>query len=179
MAGILTVTSGPTRTSLVRRGQWILEQILGDPALPPPPGVTPLPPQSQKTDGGGQDLAPDDAEAPRRSDLCVLPPAHGSPWFRTSRTLLMPPVAGAITTGSQPSIDASGSMPGGRAFKGPASSSRKILLASKESFCAHREQWKDADLRAPGRSLQDADDEETIDKLAAATWGTTSTAFRR
>src|SRR5262249_57902966 len=28
-AGVLTVTSGPTRTSPVKRGKWILENILG------------------------------------------------------------------------------------------------------------------------------------------------------
>ncbi|MDP1798666.1 MAG: DUF1592 domain-containing protein, partial [Planctomycetaceae bacterium] len=36
-ASILTVTSNPTRTSPVKRGRWVLEQILGDPPPPPPP----------------------------------------------------------------------------------------------------------------------------------------------
>jgi len=35
---ILTITSDPTRTSPVKRGKWILEQILGSPPPPPPPG---------------------------------------------------------------------------------------------------------------------------------------------
>ena len=38
-ASILTVTSNPTRTSPVKRGKWILEQILGAPPPPPPPDV--------------------------------------------------------------------------------------------------------------------------------------------
>ena len=37
--GILTVTSYPTRTSPVKRGKWILTQILCDEPDPPPPGV--------------------------------------------------------------------------------------------------------------------------------------------
>ncbi|MEX2559741.1 MAG: DUF1592 domain-containing protein [Pirellulales bacterium] len=41
-ASILTITSNPTRTSPVKRGKWILEQILGTPAPPPPPGVEEL-----------------------------------------------------------------------------------------------------------------------------------------
>ncbi len=41
-ASILTVTSNPNRTSPVKRGRWILEQILGAPPPPPPPGVAPL-----------------------------------------------------------------------------------------------------------------------------------------
>jgi hypothetical protein len=39
---ILTVTSYPNRTSPVRRGKWILEQLLGTPPPPPPPNVPPL-----------------------------------------------------------------------------------------------------------------------------------------
>ena len=42
-ASVLTATSNPTRTSPVKRGKWILEQILADPPPPPPPGVQQLP----------------------------------------------------------------------------------------------------------------------------------------
>ncbi len=38
-AGILTVSSYPTRTSPVLRGLWVLENILDSPPPPPPPGV--------------------------------------------------------------------------------------------------------------------------------------------
>jgi hypothetical protein len=41
-ASILTVTSNPTRTSPVKRGKWILENILGTPPPPPPPEVPEL-----------------------------------------------------------------------------------------------------------------------------------------
>ncbi|MCP4847732.1 MAG: DUF1592 domain-containing protein [Verrucomicrobiaceae bacterium] len=36
---ILTITSNPTRTSPVKRGKWILDNILGTPPPDPPPGV--------------------------------------------------------------------------------------------------------------------------------------------
>jgi hypothetical protein len=39
---ILTVTSMPNRTSPVRRGKWILENLLGTPPPPPLPDVPPL-----------------------------------------------------------------------------------------------------------------------------------------
>ena len=39
---VLTITSDPTRTSPVKRGKWIMENILGIPAPPPPPNVPPL-----------------------------------------------------------------------------------------------------------------------------------------
>jgi hypothetical protein len=42
-ASILTITSNPTRTSPVKRGKWVLENILGTPPPPPPPDVPELP----------------------------------------------------------------------------------------------------------------------------------------
>jgi hypothetical protein len=41
-ASVLTLTSNPNRTSPVKRGQWILQQILGTPPPPPPPDVPEL-----------------------------------------------------------------------------------------------------------------------------------------
>lgn len=41
-ASVMTVTSNPTRTSPVKRGRWVLEQILGTPPPPPPPDVPEL-----------------------------------------------------------------------------------------------------------------------------------------
>jgi len=42
MAGVLTVTAMPSRTSPVKRGKYVLEQILGTPPPPPPPDVPAL-----------------------------------------------------------------------------------------------------------------------------------------
>ena len=41
-ASILTLTSNPGRTSPVKRGKWIMENIFGDAPPPPPPDVPPL-----------------------------------------------------------------------------------------------------------------------------------------
>jgi hypothetical protein len=41
-ASILTITSNADRTSVVKRGYWILDVLLGAPPPPPPPGVPPL-----------------------------------------------------------------------------------------------------------------------------------------
>lgn len=40
---VLTVTSQPNRTSPVRRGKWVLDQILCQPPPPPPPNVPSIP----------------------------------------------------------------------------------------------------------------------------------------
>ena len=41
-ASLLTVTSYANRTSVVLRGKWVLETLLGSPPPPPPPNVPPL-----------------------------------------------------------------------------------------------------------------------------------------
>ena len=42
-ASVLAVTSNPTRTSPVKRGKWILQNLLGQAPPPPPPGNSNLP----------------------------------------------------------------------------------------------------------------------------------------
>ncbi len=41
-AGVLTVSSYPTRTSVVIRGKYVLANIIGSPPAPPPPDVPPI-----------------------------------------------------------------------------------------------------------------------------------------
>ena len=49
-ASVLTLTSNPNRTSPVKRGQWILQQLLGTPPPPPPPDVAKLDESPQAAD---------------------------------------------------------------------------------------------------------------------------------
>lgn len=49
MPGILAATSFPNRTSPVKRGVWVLEQVLGDHVPPAPPDVPALEKQDKKT----------------------------------------------------------------------------------------------------------------------------------
>ncbi len=46
-ASVLTLTSDPGRTSPVKRGKYVLENILGTPPPPPPPNVPELPRQGE------------------------------------------------------------------------------------------------------------------------------------
>jgi hypothetical protein len=48
MPGVLATTSFPNRTSPVRRGVWVLEQVLGENVPPPPPNVPALDKQDHK-----------------------------------------------------------------------------------------------------------------------------------
>jgi len=49
MFGILAMTSFPNRTSPVKRGVWVLEQVLGEHVPPPPPDVPALDKQVKQT----------------------------------------------------------------------------------------------------------------------------------
>jgi hypothetical protein len=49
MPGVLATTSFPNRTSPVKRGVWVLEQVLGEKVPPAPPNVPTLEKQDQKT----------------------------------------------------------------------------------------------------------------------------------
>jgi hypothetical protein len=51
MPGILAATSFPNRTSAVKRGVWVLEQVLGDHVPSPPPDVPALDQQNQQEVG--------------------------------------------------------------------------------------------------------------------------------
>lgn len=50
-ASILTVTSLPLRTSPVKRGKWILDNLLGTPPPPPPPDAGELPADDKSSEG--------------------------------------------------------------------------------------------------------------------------------
>ncbi len=115
LASVLTATSNPTRTSPVKRGKWILENILGAPPAPPPSGVEAL------KEGQGESASgtlrqrmerhrndPSCASCHRRMD----PLGFGLENFDAIG-------AWRAHDDGQP-IDPSGRLPGGRAFRGVA-----------------------------------------------------------
>ncbi len=160
MASTLTVTSGPTRTSPVKRGQWILDQILGDPPPPPPPGVAPLPAQDKKS-GAGLTLR-QQMERHRADPTCAS--CHqrmdqiGFGFENFDGIGRWRDREGSVA------VDASGALPGGTAFNGPVEF-KTMLLANKQDFA--RTLSGKLLTFALGRALQDHDD-ETLDKLAAS-----------
>ncbi len=78
-ASVLALTSNPTRTSPVKRGKWVLENLLGAPPPPPPPDVPSLDDKSRKLTGT---LREQMVAAPAESGLRLLPRAHGSDRFQ-------------------------------------------------------------------------------------------------
>ena len=66
-ASLLTVTSYANRTSVVLRGKWVLETLLGAPPPPPPPNVPPL----EENDRGNPTSLRERMEAHRNSPVCA------------------------------------------------------------------------------------------------------------
>ena len=141
---ILTLTSYPNRTSPVLRGKWVLENILSAPPPPPPADVPAL--EERAGDGPPRSVR-EQLRLHRQSPACAgchnaMDPlgfalenfdAIGR-WRDVDRTgVLEEPPAGEPAPGTR--IDASGALPGGAAFSGPAGL-RELLLARQDEFVA-------------------------------------------
>ena len=79
---VLTLTSYPNRTSVVQRGKWILENLLGTPPPPPPADVPEL---QAKKNGKSRVAARADGAAPQQRCVFGVPRAHGSDWLRARK----------------------------------------------------------------------------------------------
>ena len=66
LGSLLTVTSMPTRTSPVKRGVWVLEQLLCSAPPPPPPGV-----EGQIGEGNGGGTLREQLERHREDPSCA------------------------------------------------------------------------------------------------------------
>jgi hypothetical protein len=153
-AGILTVTSNPTRTSPVKRGKFLLENILGTPVPPPPPDVPDLAEGHELTGTLRQRL-----EQHRVNPACASchdrmdPPGFA---FENYDAI----GAWRTTDGGKP-VDSSGTLPDGRAFRN-AEELRDLLRANPEPF--RRCLVEKLLTYAIGRGL-DAADRGTIDDI--------------
>ncbi len=125
---ILTVTSYANRTSPVLRGKWVLENLLGAPPPPPPADVPDLP----EEDGSGPALTMRERLAAHRANpVCASCHATMDPiGFGLEN---FDAVGAWRQSDSGEPIDASGTLPSGAAFEGPAEL-RGALLARPEAF---------------------------------------------
>ncbi len=129
-ASLLTVTSNPTRTSPVKRGKWVMENLLGTPLPPAPPGVPPL---------------ADDKKGPLVGTLRQRMEQHRSNPACAGCHARMDPIGFGlenydavgrwrIADGDTP-VDPSGVLPDGSKFSGPAQ--LKQILVHKQDLFLH------------------------------------------
>jgi mono/diheme cytochrome c family protein len=125
---LLTVTSYPNRTSPVLRGKWLLENILGNPPPPPPPDVPALP---ERGEGGKLASVRERLEHHRKNPACAVCHAPMDPLGFALENF--DAIGGWRSTDAGAAIDASGALPGGKHFEGPAGL-RQVLLGQREQF---------------------------------------------
>jgi mono/diheme cytochrome c family protein len=124
---ILTVSSYPTRTSVVTRGKWVLENLLGTPPPPPPPDV----PTLAEQDIGESASLREKMEQHRANPACAV--CH-LPMDPIGFGLENYDASGAWRThDGKFMIDASGTLPGGRSFNG-AKGLEAILKSKSDLF---------------------------------------------
>ena len=127
MAAVHALTSFPTRTSAVLRGKWVLEALLGDKIKPPPPGT----PALEDVVKGTESLTlRQQLEIHRENPECsschdkMDPLGFGMENFdvlgrwREEQNGL--------------AIDATGVLPSGKEFKGPAGLKEVLMERKKE-----------------------------------------------
>ncbi len=127
-ASLLTVTSNPTRTSPVKRGKWIMENVLGTPPPPPPPGAGDLPEGEQAEAKGSvrQRL-----EIHRSQPQCATCHTRMDT-FGFALENFNPIGQWRDHDGSHP-VDATGSFPNGQTFRN-LPEFRTVLLSKQEAF---------------------------------------------
>ena len=126
-ASVLTASSYATRTSVVLRGKWVLENFLNAPVPPPPPNIPAL----------------DEAKIGTSMSLRQQMEQHRSNAVCASCHSRMDPIGFGLenfdaigrwrTQDGKFAIDASGSLPDGKHFNGP-DELKNILLENRSAF---------------------------------------------
>lgn len=127
-ASILTVTSNPNRTSPVKRGKWILENLLASPPPPAPPNVPQLDEAQQTAENSSlrQRLEMHRANASCAACHRLLdPPGFGLENYNA--------IGGWRTQDGKFPVDPKGEMPSGETFSTPREL-RALLLKRENEF---------------------------------------------
>lgn len=126
---ILTVSSYPNRTSVVLRGKWVLQNLLGTAPPPPPAGTPELPAQAK--DGGKLTLR-EAMEVHRSNAVCAS--CHSR----------MDPIGFALenfnavgqwrSTDAGKPLDTKGKLPDGSEFSGPGELKKLLAERHRDEF---------------------------------------------
>lgn len=156
-ASILTVTSNPTRTSPVKRGKWILENLFASPPPPPPPDIPDLISSGKPLTGTLRQQMEQHRENPACASchLRMDPLGYGLENYNA--------IGAWRTKDGKHDIDPSGVLPGGDSFDNPVEL-KSILKKRQADFrnCLVEKMLT----YATGRGLE-APDRCTIQQIAS------------
>ncbi len=127
-ASILMLTSNPSRTSPVKRGKWILENILAEPPPPPPPNVPEL-------EEGTETLGTlrEQLEQHRSNPACAA--CHLKMDALGFAMENFDAVGAWRDKDGRFDIDASAELPGGKKFTGATEMLQILVDEKKTAFC--------------------------------------------
>jgi hypothetical protein len=158
-AGLMSVLATPFRTSAVRRGKWVLAQLLCSEPPAPPPGVEGLIPAT--TEDGAPLTMRERMELHKTAPACIA--CH----------TVMDPIGFALErydglgawreTELGLPIDDSGQLPGGQTFHGPGELADLLAADPRLPACMAEKLF----IYALGRGVT-ASDEATLDAITAA-----------
>jgi len=126
---LLTVTSYPNRTSVVQRGKWILDNLLGSPPPTKPPDVPDL---EAKAKDGRKLTMREAMELHRSNAICASCHARMDPIGFSLENF--DGVGKWRDSEGGTKIDASGKLPGNVQFTGPAGLKKLLVSNYKEQF---------------------------------------------
>lgn len=147
-SAIHKLTANGTTTSPVKRGVWVMDRLLNDPAPPPPPGVSAVDPDTRGTTTVREQLDKHRADTncaachakidPAGFALEAFDPIGGlRDRYRSNGKGDEPPEKGQtpwrVTYKLGPKVDPSGELPDGRTFTGP-SELRNILTSNPDKL---------------------------------------------
>jgi hypothetical protein len=126
---LLTVTSPPNRTSVVQRGKWILDNLLGEPPPPPPADV----PALDATTKGARNLTLREAmELHRANPGCAVCHRNIDPLGFALENY--DGIGEWRVKDGDSAIDASGKLPDGTQFSGPAGLRKVLATGRRDEF---------------------------------------------
>jgi len=147
-SGLMTVLSHPTRTSPVKRGVWVLEQLMCDGPPDPPPGVEGL---------------LDEADPTGKTLRELMEQHRADPYCASCHDTIDPIGLGLENYGGDGAwrdldndlpVDASGELPGGLTFDGPDGMIQHLLTDPRFTHCIAEKAY----IYAMGRDVLDTDE---------------------
>jgi hypothetical protein len=127
-ASVLLITSNPTRTSPVKRGKWILENILGEPPPPPPPNVPELEEDAEVLGSLRERM-----EQHRSNESCAV--CHRQMDALGFGLENFDAIGAWRERDGRDEIDPSGVLPGNVEFSGPADLMETLVEQRRDAFC--------------------------------------------
>jgi len=128
LASTMALTANPARTSPVKRGKWVLENLLGTPPPPPPPEVPTLAEKSSDDAGSSLRVRLEKHRADATCAVCHI--RMDGMGFALEN---FDSIGRWRDTDGKFPIDNTGELPGGEKVKGPVEL-KKIVLKKQDAF---------------------------------------------